>query len=196
MMEAIKNFFRKIVFTIRTIAFLFAIWAVIFATNKVLNTSFLFEYDEGLVYSGDAIKKALKECNCEYNSREFYEKLNLMCQRERKKIIPNMILNLSMIFGISSDALVNRIETDKNCIYDKWKGKINNFYFISDLNQIYQMLEKNDYALFFAVSDDNIIQAIKSKTRVIRIRKNHKSPLQITYNPKKFKERVLWLSEF
>lgn len=190
-LENIKNFILKWYNRFRTFCYLFAIWAVIYSSISIAGFKVAIEYDDGIVYSEEAKKKALE------NPDNYYARLNLNTEYERIKLIPFLTLTFFKLCGFKVDFIVDREEMNTQNINIKWSGLADNIFFVPDQNKKYEILESKRYLLFFANSDEGIIQARKSGVIPIRIKRSPKSLTRtLSYNPGKFKERILPLSEF
>lgn len=190
LIEKIKAKIGKLYKRFRLFCYLFAIWAITYSSVSICNFSIAFEYDDGIVYSRDAWQKA-------YESKgDFYYNLNSNYNYERTKIIPYLIMLIFKASGFKIDFIVDRQAINTSGIIRKWDYIVSSIYFLTDQNQKYELLESKKYLIFFSNSDEGIIQARKSNTWVIRIKRNIKSLNKLSYNPGKFNEKIIPLSEF
>lgn len=195
MMEKIKNFFNKWWLRFKIFVFLFSIWAVFFSVNTVLDNKVAFEYDDGFVYSGDVFRK-VEKAGIKPLDENYWKEINSNCTFERKKLIPFFISNFLKFIGIKVDFIIDRKKEGEECILNKWKNFASNIYFVSNQDEKYSLLKANGYLVYFSSSDEGIVQAQKAKVYPVRIRRNKKSTSFFSYNPKKFGEKVIPLSDF
>lgn len=187
--EKVKSFILKWYQRFKTFVYLYATWAVIYATVNISGLSVAFEYEDVLVYSGDTYLKAKNQ-----NPKDLHQFLNENSNLDRIKIIPFFIYKTLRFFGFSTDIIVDRKNISTQKILLRWKGS--DIYFVEGPNEKYELLNSKNYLIFFANSDDGIIQARKSGVYPLRIKRNPKSMNPLDYNPSKYGERVIPFSEF
>ncbi|MGC8867487.1 MAG: hypothetical protein ACP5PA_04660 [Elusimicrobiales bacterium] len=187
--QAIYNWLSRWYRRFKAFVYLFAIWAVIYSTVSICGFSIAFEYDDGLVYSADSFLKAR-----DFNGDEFWAILNSNAELDRTKIIPGLIYYAARFFGFSTDIIADRRDINSSNLIKRWHAS--QIYFIMDSNQKYELLNTKRYLIFFASSDDGIIQAKKAGIKTLRIKRNPKSLLSLPSNPGKFSEPVIPLSQF
>ncbi len=187
--QTISSWFTKWYIRFKIFVHLFAVWAVIYSTVNICEFSIAFEYDDGLVYSADSFLKAK-----EFKGDDFWSVLNSNAFLDKTKIIPGVIYYTARFFGFSTDIIVDRKDINSSSLIKKWRGS--NIYFITDPNQKYELLNTKKYLIFFASSDDSVIQAKKAEIKTFRIKKNPKSLSSFSSNPGKFSEPVIPLSQF
>lgn len=189
--ESIKNLFKRWYGIFRNFCYLFAVWAVIYSTISICNFSVAFEYDDGVVYSGDLYRKAAGN-----KSENFYSFINSNTDSEKTKLIPFMLILFFKITGFKVDFIVDRDNVNTSDIFKKWNNWASSIYFVSDQNQKYELLESKKYLLFFSSSDEGIIQSKKAGTYPLRIKRNPKSASELSYVPGRFNEFIIPFSEF
>jgi len=194
-MEKIKNFFNKWYRRFKIFVFLFSTWAVIFSVNNIMNNSVAIEYDDGLIYSGDVFREIEKE-KVKITDESYWEKINVNYKLERIKPIPFVITYFLKIIGIKIDIIADRGNDGGDYIRRKWQNFSRNLYFVKEQEEKYNILKKNGYLLFFASSDEGIVQAKKSGIYPVRIKRNSKSVSTLSYTPGRYKEKIIPLSEF
>ncbi|MCX7905551.1 MAG: hypothetical protein N2446_02490 [Elusimicrobiales bacterium] len=187
--ESTKLWLLKWYKRFKTFVYLFSTWAVIYSTVNVLELSIGFEYDDVLAYTSQAYLKAKNLKN-----DEFYKEINENSHLDRIKIIPFIIYKTAKLFGFSTDIIIDRKNISTKKILSKWKDS--KIYFVSDSNEKYEIINNKKYLIFFANSDDGIIQAKKANVYPIRIKRNQKSLNPLPYNPGKFGEKQIPLSQF
>ena len=168
--ESITTFIGKWFNRFRVFSHLFAIWAIIYSTINICNFKVAFEYNDGI--------------------RFIAKNQNGTIVEERTKIIPTLTALIMKLIGVKVDVIV-----DKEDINHIKISFADNIYYVSNQNEKYELLERNKYILFFANSDEGIIQAKKAGIIPIRIKRNPKSKNPLNYNPGAFNERFLPLSE-
>ncbi len=192
LVEKIKNFFNRWYLRFKLLCYIYAIWAVLYSSISICGLAVAFEYDDGIVYSEIAKKMAMKERPENYDSE-----INRYTQYERTKVIPFFLLLIFKVLGFNIDIIADRPSVNTQDLNKKWRGFVSNIYFVEDQNKKYEILESKKYLIFFSNSDEGIIQAKKSGVYPVRIKRNPKSTLNnLSYNPGKFKEKVIILSEF
>jgi acid phosphatase class B len=189
--ESIKNLFKKWYSIFRNFCYLFAVWAVIYSTISICNFSVAFEYDDGVVYSGDLYRKAARN-----NTENFYSFINSNTDSEKTKLIPFMLILFFKITGFKVDFIADRDNINTSDIFKKWNNWASSIYFVSDQNQKYELLESKKYLLFFSSSDEGIIQSKKAGIYPLRIKRNPKSASELSYVPGRFNEFIIPFSEF
>ncbi|MCX7641103.1 MAG: hypothetical protein N2Z20_00515 [Elusimicrobiales bacterium] len=187
--ESIKLWFLKWYIRFKIFTYIFAIWAVIYSTINICGFSLAFEYDDVLTYTTDSYLKAK-----DLKGDEFYKKINENCYYDRIKIIPFTIYKIAKLFGFSTDIIFDRKNIATEKLFSKWRGS--EIHFVTDSNEKFKILENKKYLIFFANSDDGIIQAKKANVYPIRIKRNPKSLNPLSYNPGKFGEKQIPLSQF
>ncbi|MBP7795298.1 MAG: hypothetical protein KA059_00785 [Elusimicrobiales bacterium] len=189
--ESIKNLFKKWYSIFRNFCYLFAVWAVIYSTISICNFSVAFEYDDGVVYSGDLYRKAAQN-----KTENFYSFINSNTDSEKTKLIPFILIIFFKITGFKVDFIADRDNINTSDIFKKWNNWASSIYFVSDQNQKYELLESKKYLLFFSSSDEGIIQSKKAGIYPLRIKRNPKSASELSYVPGRFNEFIIPFSEF
>lgn len=189
--ESIKNLFKKWYSIFRNFCYLFAVWAVIYSTISICNFSVAFEYDDGVVYSGDLYRKAAQN-----KTEIFYSFINSNTDSEKTKLIPFILIIFFKITGFKVDFIADRDNINTSDIFKKWNNWASSIYFVSDQNQKYELLESKKYLLFFSSSDEGIIQSKKAGIYPLRIKRNPKSASELSYVPGRFNEFIIPFSEF
>jgi hypothetical protein len=129
-------------------------------------------------------------------SPDYWKTVNGSYKLERVKVFPYLTAWIFKIFGFKIHVFAFRDSLGSEKLVQDWKPLANEFYFFTDDNQKYETLDKNNFVIFFANSDSDIIQAKKSDVFAVRVKRSKKSVNKSAYNPGKFKEPVLPLSEF
>ncbi len=195
MLQALDGFLKKWLLRLKIFSFLAATWAVFFSVFTLMGLRVGFEYDDGLVFSTPAFQSALDE-KVEPGSKDYWNAVNRAYKLERTKPAPWMAAWFFRVFGFKVDILCQRDPAGADSLVQRWKPLADIFFFAENENQKYEFLEKKPFILYFAASDADIIQARKAGVAAVRIRKSSKSKLPSEFNPRKFKESVLPLSEF
>ncbi|MBU2572957.1 MAG: hypothetical protein KKH28_02625 [Elusimicrobia bacterium] len=195
MLQSIDAFLKKWFVRLKILSFLAATWAVFFSVFTLLGLEVGFEYDDGLAFSTPAFQSAQKE-PAEPFSKDYWSLVNRACNLERTKPVVWLSAWFFKALGFRVNIFCQRAPAGSDALVRSWKPLAGNFYFTPDEDQKYQLLEKKRFVLYFASSDGGIIQARKAGVAAVRIQKSQKSVLPYEYNPRKFKEPVLPLSEF
>jgi len=127
---------------------------------------------------------------------DYWNAVNRAYKLEHIKPIPWMTAWFFKVFGSKVEIFCARGEEGSDSLQNSWRMLADNFYFIADENKKYELLERGRFIFYFTPSDEGVIQAKKADVTPIRIRKNKKSLNDCLYNPGKFGERMLPLSEF
>ncbi|MCK4936192.1 MAG: hypothetical protein KAR84_05005 [Elusimicrobiales bacterium] len=180
---------------LKKLSILVGTWAVIFAVITILGFKIGFEYDDGLVFSTPAFKQAQKP-SVSGNQNDYWNFLNRSYKLERSKLIPLTAAWMFKAFGFDIYIICMREDIGSDSIKHSWKPLITKFIFVENNLKKHKTLEKENFLLYFAGSDADIIQAKKADTTVIRIKRSSKSTNKTTYTPGKFNEFILPLSEF
>jgi len=165
--EFINRWFKRF----RTFCYLFAIWAVIYSAINICNFKVAFEYNDGIIFMAKNQEGKVIQ--------------------ERTKVIPTLMALFMKIIGVKIDVIVDE-ENDLKLVKPFFAD---NMYIVKNQNEKYELLERNGYLIFFANSDEGVIQAKKAQIIPVRIKRNPKSKNPLNYNPHKFKEIILPLSE-
>lgn len=195
MLEGVEIFFKKWFNRLRTLSFLVAIWAVFFSVFTLTGLRIGFEYDDGLSFSTPAFQTAQKD-GAEILSPRYWTAVNSNYRLEHTKPAVWLSAWFFKVLGFKIDIFCQRDPAGSDSLERNWKPLADNFHFVADEDQKYQLLEKNPFSAYFASSDAGIIQARKAGVAAVRIRKSKKSILSYEFNPRKFGEPVLPLSEF
>lgn len=195
MLQTLDAFLKRWFLRIKIFAFLMAIWAVFFSVFTITGFHAGFEYDDGLSFSTPAFKTA-QEAKLEPGSMDYWNAVNRAYDLEHTKPMVWLTAWIFRCLGFTVDVVCQRNPAGSDSLVQSWKPLVNNFVFAADENQKYEFLEKKRFALYFAASDADIIQARKAGVWAVRIRKSSKSAILSEFTPRKFNEPVLPLSEF
>jgi hypothetical protein len=195
MLQTLDGFLKKWFLRFKIFAFLAATWAVFFSVFTITGFHAGFEYDDGISFSTPAFKSA-QEIKLEPGSKDYWNAVNRSYNLERTKPMVWLTAWIFKVLGFKVDILCQRDPAGSDSLVQHWKPLVNNFVFAADENQKYEFLEKVRFALYFAASDADIIQARKAGVWAVRIRKSSKSSLPSEFTPRKFNEPILPLSEF
>lgn len=180
---------------LKKLSILAGTWAVIFATITILGFKIGFEYDDGLVFSTPAFRqtRGIEEYP---DKKDYWNFLNRSYRLERIKLVPFMTAWLFKAFGFKIHVICMRSPIGADSLVHSWKPLITEFVFVNDNMEKYKVLERKCFTIYFADSDADIIQAKKSNTTALRIKRNRKSRNKTDYSPGKFNEFTIPLSEF
>ena len=195
MLQALDIFLKRWMLRLKIFSFLAATWAVFFSVFTIMGLRAGFEYDDGLVFSTPAYKTAQKS-GTEPGSKDHWNAVNRAYKLERSKPAVLLTAWLFRVFGFKVDIICQRDPAGSDSLTQSWKPLAGGFLFVSDENGKYELLEKQRFTVYFAVSDSDVIQARKAGVWAVRIRKNKRSVLPGEATPRKFQEPVLPLSEF
>ncbi len=195
MLLTLDKFLKKWLLRLKIFSLLAATWAVFFSVFTLMGLRVGFEYDDGLVFSTPAFQSAGNE-KAAPGCDDYWNAVNRAYKLERTKPVPWLTAWFFKVFGFKVDILCRRGRAGSDSLVQRWKPLADNFFFAADENQTYELLEHKPFILYFAASDADIVQARKAGVAAVRIRKNPRSILPSEFNPRKFKEPVLPLSEF
>jgi acid phosphatase class B len=196
---------------LKNLAILAGTWAVLFSVITIIGFKIGFEYDDGLVFSTPAFNQAAGRCDIKGESpsnsqviknaispdkKDYWNFLNRSYKLERTKLIPLLTAGVFKTFGFDIYVICMREDIGTDSIKYSWKPFINEFIFVENDLKKYKVLEKENFLLYFANSDADIIQSKKANTTVIRLKRSSKSVNKTLYTPGKFNEFILPLSEF
>lgn len=194
-LQLLDAFIKKWLNRLKVFCMLAATWAVFFSVFTLLGVRAGYEYDDGLRYTTPAYQAAQKAKAAPF-SADFWTMVNGDHKLERTKPVVWLSAWFFRAFGFKIDIFCQRGSGGSEGLVREWRPLADAFHFTPDEDQKYQLLEKGRYAVYFAASDGGIIQARKAGVWAVRVRKSAKSALQHEYNPRKFKEPVLPISEF
>lgn len=195
LLQRLDAFLKKWLTRLKIFCMLAATWAVFFSVFTVTGFRAGFEYDDGLRYSTPAFRAAEKD-KAVPQTKEYWSAVNGAHALERTKPVVWLSAWFFRAFGFKVDIFCQRGPDGAEGLVRSWSPLAGDFYFTLEEDQKYRLLENGRYAVYFAPSDGGIIQARKAGVWAVRLRKSGKSALRYEYNPRKFKEPVLPLSEF
>ena len=219
MFAAIRAFFSKWFSRLRSFAMIAGAWGVLFSVITLISFKVGFEYDDGLVFSTPAFKAAsaapvvTKSGKADSDpallpdafqgrwqnggaDADYWNAINRAYKLEHIKPIPWLTAWFFKIFGFKVEIFCTRDAAGSESLQNSWRVLADYFHFIADENKKYELLEQSRFIFYFTPSDEGVIQAKKADVTPIRIYKNKKSLNTCLYNPGKFGERMLPLSEF
>ncbi|HCE97139.1 MAG: hypothetical protein A2X34_05345 [Elusimicrobia bacterium GWC2_51_8] len=199
MFAAIRAFFSKWFSRLRSFAMIAGAWGVLFSVITLISFKVGFEYDDGLVFSTPAFKAASAAPVVTKSGKadaDYWNAINRAYKLEHIKPIPWLTAWFFKIFGFKVEIFCTRDAAGSESLQNSWRVLADYFHFIADENKKYELLEQSRFIFYFTPSDEGVIQAKKADVTPIRIYKNKKSLNTCLYNPGKFGERMLPLSEF
>lgn len=192
---AIAAWFSKWLRRLRAFCMLAGAWGFIFSVNSLIGFRAGFEYDDGIVYSTPALQAAAKE-SLEPSSPDYWNAVNRSYTYERLKPLPWLTAWAFKAAGVRIAVFCDRGQAGSDSLEVSWRRLADDFYFTENDNAKYEILEKNRFIFYAGPSDSGIIQARKAGVYPLRIKKSIKSAGAFEYNPGKFGEKTLPLSEF
>ena len=207
MFAAIGAFFLKWFLRLRAFAMIAGAWGVLFSVITIIGFKVGFEYDDGLVFSTPAFKTAAAgarhtalagslSADAVVADADYWNAVNRAYKLEHIKPIPWMTAWFFKVFGFKVEIFCARGEEGSDSLQNSWRMLADYFHFTADENKKYELLERSRFIFYFTPSDEGVIQAKKADVTPIRIHKNKRSLNACLYNPGKFGERALPLSEF
>ena len=196
MLAAIKALFLKWFSRLRAFAMLAGAWGVLFSVITLIGFKAGFEYDDGLVYSTPAFQAAGEAGVPAAPDADYWNAVNRAYKSEHIKPLPWLTAWALKVLGFRIEVFCSRGEAGSDSLRNAWRRLADSFHFTADENQKYELLEKGRFIFYFAPSDEGVIQAKKADVIPVRIRKNKRSVNPCLYDPGKYGERVLPLSEF
>ena len=127
---------------------------------------------------------------------DYWNAVNRAYKYEHIKPVPWLTAWFFKVLGFKVEIFCGRGQEGSDSLENSWKTLADYFHFTADENKKYELLERSRFILYFTPSDEGVIQAKKAGVSPVRIRKNKRSSNSCLYNPGKFKERILPLSEF
>lgn len=196
-MKAVKEKAEKTWSLAKKVGALVSLWALIFSLATVAKLGVAFDYDEVLVASAPAFKKASGAATQLY-SPGFWEVVNTSYDLEKPKLLPFTLAWLFRICGFNVTVVTSRPAVEVDGLKKEWRRLVphGRFLFASDKTQKHVYLQSGNYVLFFSDSDTGIEQARKARVFPIRIRRAADSFFKDDYHPGTLGELVLPLSQF
>ena len=195
MFQAIAAFFSKWFARFKAFCILAGAWGFIFSVVSLIGFQAGFEYDDGVSYSTPAFQAARKEA-LETGTPDYWNAVNRAYTYEHLKPAPWLAAWALKAVGGRIARFCDRGPEGSDSLEASWRGLANDFYFTRDENEKYTLLEKKRFILYSGASDAGIIQARKAAVYPLRLQKSPRSVLKFDYNPGKFGERYLPLSQF
>jgi len=195
MLQTLDAFLKKWMLRLKIFSLLAATWAVFFSVFTIMGLRTAFEYDDGLVFSTPAYNEA-GPMPAQGDAKDYWNAVNRSYKLERAKPAVWLAAWTLRLFGFKIAIVCQRDPAGSDSLVRSWTPLAERFYFVSDENSRYELLEKERFLLYFAVTDSDVIQARKAGIWAVRLRKSRKSALSGAAEPRRFNEPVLPLSEF
>ncbi len=195
MVEAVSLFFTKWLSRLKAFSMLAGAWGFLFSVNSLIGFQAGFEYDDGLSYSTPAFKAADKD-KAQPDTPDYWNSVNRSYRYERVKPAAWLAAWTLKIIGVKIAVFCDRGPEGGDSLEASWRSLADHFYFARTDDEKYRILEKKRFILYSGASDSGIIQARKAGVTPLRLLRSSRSALRSDYNPGKFKERYLPLSEY
>ncbi|OGR40864.1 MAG: hypothetical protein A2X35_02720 [Elusimicrobia bacterium GWA2_61_42] len=189
------GFFKKWFSRLKAFSMLAGAWGFLFSVNSLIGFRAGFEYDDGLSYSTPAFLAAAKD-NLPPDSADYWNSVNRSYLYERLKPAAWLSAWGLKILGVKIAVFCDRGPEGGDSLEASWRRLADYFYFTRTEDEKYRILEKKRFVLYAGASDSGIIQARKAGVLPLRLKKSHRSAVKSEYNPGKFAERALPLSQF
>jgi acid phosphatase class B len=174
-------------------------WGLIFSVVTICGLGVAFDYDDTLVNSVEAYRKAFAAAPQAY-SPQFWSVVNQSYDIEKPKVIPYGLAWVFRAFGFKVSVITSRPQIDADGLRKEWRHLVPRarFLFASDKTAKHQYLNSDSvhYVLFFGDSDSDMEEARKAHVFPIRVRRSKKSVFKEDYNPGSLGEVVIPLSEY
>ncbi len=173
------------------------LWGLIFSLATISHVGVAFDYDDTLVNSAPAFKKAFASANQAY-SPEFWAVVNQSYDLEKPKLFTYPLAWLFRIFGFKIVILTARPDIRAEALKKEWRHLVprGNFVFGADGGSKHTYLQNGTYLLFFGDSDTDITEARLARVFPIRIRRSKQSIFKQDYTPHAYREVVIPFSEY
>lgn len=193
--QAVAGFFAKWYGRLKAFCMLAGAWGFLFSVNSLIGFQAGVEYDDGLAYSSPAFQAAAKAA-LEPGTPDYWNAVNRSYAYERLKPVPWLAAWGLKVMGIRVSVFCDRGREGSDSLEMSWRRLADDFYFVKDDNEKYEILEKRHFIVYAAASDAGIIQARKAGVLPLRILKSARSTNPAESRPGKFGERYLPLSGF
>ncbi|MCM2268172.1 MAG: hypothetical protein NDI60_10420, partial [Elusimicrobiales bacterium] len=140
--------------------------------------------------------QAAEKDNLPPGSPDYWNAVNRSYGYERIKLVPWLTAWAFKALGVKIAVFCDRGSEGADSLEASWRRLADYFYFPRSEDEKYRILEKRRFVLYAGASDTGIIQARKAGVHALRIKKSHSSTVKADYNPGKFSERLLPLSQF
>lgn len=179
-------------FWFRTFVFFAATWAVIFSTSTILGASAAFEYDDGYAWTTPVFAKADAQ-GLPRGSADYWNLVNRSKGPERTKPVPWLASWALRLAGFRVELIAERGREGSEALAARRMPPAAEMHFIS-ADERADLLEKKDYTLYFAVSDDQVALARQLDITPVRVLRNSRSRFQAPQTPGRYGETTLPLS--
>lgn len=174
-----------------------SVWGLIFSIVTICGLGVAFDYDDTLVNSVEAYRKAYSQSQQAY-SPQFWSIVNSSYDVEKPKYIPYSLAWLFRAFGFKVAVVTSRPAIDADGLKKEWRHLVprGRFIFAADKTAKHQYLANGNYVMFFGDSDTDVEEARRAHVFPIRVRRSKKSVFKEDYNPGSLGELVIPLSEY
>lgn len=174
-----------------------SVWGLIFSVVTIAKLGVAFDYDDTLVNSAGAFKKAYANAQQAY-SPGFWTIVNNAYELERPKLFTYPIAWVFRCLGFRVSVVSSRPAVDAEPLKKEWRYLIGrgNFYFAGDDGNKRAILSTGNFVLYFGDSDTDIMEARKARVFPIRVRRSRQSLFKEDYHPGTLGELVIPFSEY
>ena len=182
--------------TTKKILAMMSVWGLIFSLVTIARLGVAFTYDDALVHSAASFEKAAGKVQ-QLRGPEYWKIVNNSYDLESPKLLPYALACVFRAFGFRVLILAERGSTDGEALKKEWRHLApRGFIYVADSTDVHLHLQDGRYALFFSDGDRELLEAKKAGVYAVRIRRDSKAVRADEYNPGRFGEPVLPLSEF
>ena len=182
--------------TKKTVAMM-SVWGLIFSLVTVSKLAVAFDYDDTLVFSSPAFRKAYAK-STQAGSSDFWSIVNSSYDLEKPKLLTYPLAWAFRIFGFRVTVLTARPAVEAEALKKEWRHLVSrgNFIFAGEETAKQSHLASGNYILYFGDSVNDIELARRARVFPIRVRRHMKSVYKEDYNPGTLGEIVIPFSEY
>lgn len=181
----------------KKVTVLLMVWGLIFSVVTIGRLGVAFDYDDTLVQSAAAFQKAFGKVSQPYTPG-FWGIVNQSYDLEKPKWTVYPIAWVFRVFGFKVTVLSARPAVEADALRKEWRHLLGRggFVFAGSDGAKAGHLVAGNFVLFFGDSDTDIEAAQKAKVFPVRIKRSRKSVFKEDYNPGRYGEFILPLSQY
>ncbi|MBI5597497.1 MAG: hypothetical protein HY928_15515 [Elusimicrobia bacterium] len=170
------------------------VWGLTFSLVTIGRLGVAFDYDDTLVFSTPAFKKAF-DSGIQPYSPAFWEVVNNSYELEERKPLVWTAAWLFRVFGFKVAVISTRPPHGGEALKKEWRNLATSFYFAGGALNKHRLLKDGRYVLYFGDSDSDISEGRMAKVLTLRVKRSPKSTYKEDYNPGKMGELVIPFTE-
>ncbi|HVE14629.1 MAG TPA: hypothetical protein VNI01_14635 [Elusimicrobiota bacterium] len=195
MLDAMKAKADKTYSFFRKILGLLMAWGLVFSVVTIGEMRVGFDYDDTLVFSTPAFKKAF-DAGVQAFSPEFWKIVNSNYDLEQPKVEMNAIAWALRLLGFKIAILTARPNYGGEGLQKEWRHLSKDFIFANGAESKHTYLKDGNYVLYFGDSDTDITEGRKARVLTLRVKRSPKSTYKEDYNPGSLREPIIPFSEY